>query len=334
MAGAALLSLAFAVLPALPSWSQAADMRKLPHARIIPLQGAAVPHQVAVAPGRDGAVYFAAANLGAIGRIDVASGEVTYASLPSGAKPRGLAMARDGKVYALDGASDMIIAHDLGTGENRRYAMPSGLAHLELQLGAFDGHGRLWFTGYAGWYGRLDPTNGKVKVYQAPGGRGPFAIVADRNGAIWYASYAGNYVARVDDKTGKPEMFPLPSDADGPKGLAVDAAGNIWCTSVKDGSLARLDAESRTWKTWRAPGNNPRLYGLTAAPDGSMWASDIGENRILRFDPVAGRFDTVFANLPRAMVRHLAMGRGVVWAAESATDRMVAIRDPAPRISQ
>lgn len=304
-----------------------------PHARIYELGSAAVPHQIAVQLVRGGGVFFAAANLGAIGRIDVESGEVTYVALPSGAKPRGIVLSRDSRIYAIDGASDSIVSHDLKTGENRRFAMPSGFNHLELQMGAFDGHGRLWFTGYAGWYGRLDPVSGKVKVFQAPGGRGPYAMAADRDGTIWYASYAGNYLARVDDKTGKSETFPLPAEADGPKGIVVDARGRVWCASFKDGTLARFDPAEKRWSVFRAPGNNPKLYGLGVAPNGMIWASDIGESRVLRFDPANEKFGVAFANLPRAMVRHLAVGQGVVWAAESATDRMVAIREDRPRPS-
>jgi virginiamycin B lyase len=304
-----------------------------PHARIYQLQGAAVPHQIAVQLQKGGNVFFAASNLGAIGRIDTESGAVTYMPLPSGAKPRGLALARDGKIYALDGASDAIVSQDIRTGENRRYAMPNGTSHLELQMGAFDGHGRLWFTGYSGWYGRLDPVTGKVKLYQAAGGRGPFAIAADREGGIWYASYVGNYLARVDINSGKSEMFPLPSDADGPKGIAIDGRGNVWTASLKDGAIARFSPANRSWATFRAPGNNPRIYGITIAPNGHVWASDIGENRVLRFDPATEKFNVAFANLPRAMVRHVAVGQGVIWAAESATDRMIAIREEGLRPS-
>jgi virginiamycin B lyase len=304
-----------------------------PHARVYELGSAAVPHQIAVQLADGGGVFFAAANLGAIGRINSLSGEVTYAALPSGSKPRGIVLSRDARIYAIDGNSDGIVSHDLKTGENRRFAMPSGFNHLELQMGAFDGHGRLWFTGYAGWYGRLDPVSGKVKVFQAPGGRGPFAMAADRDGSIWYASYAGNYLARIEDKSGKIETFPMPADADGPKGIAADARGRIWCTSFKDGSLARFDPATRKWATFQAPGRNSKLYGITIAPNGMIWTSDIGESRVLRFDPHKETFSVAFASPPRAMVRHLAVGQGVVWAAESATDRMIAIREDGQRPS-
>lgn len=302
-----------------------------PHARVFDLGGAAVPQQVAVQMRKGGDVFFAAANLGAIGRIDHATGEVSFMALPSGSKPRGLVLAPDDRVYAIDGKSDAIVGHDLKTGENRRYAMPAGQSHLELQMGAFDRRGRLWFTGYSGWYGRLDPASGKIKVYKAPGGRGPFAITTDRAGTVWYTSYAGNYIARVDERTGTSEAFPMPPEADGPKGIVTDAAGRVWCASFRDGALAMFDPARQAWQTFRAPGDNPKLYGIDVAPDGAVWVSDIGENRVLRFDPAAGAFAVAFANLPRAMVRHVAVGQGVIWAAESATDRMIAIRDDGPR---
>src|SRR3546814_7755975 len=61
----------------------------------------------------------------------------------------------------------------------------------------------LWFTGQNGIYGRVDPDTGKVDVWDAPRGRGPYGIATTPSGQVWYASLAGNHIARIDMESGK-----------------------------------------------------------------------------------------------------------------------------------
>jgi virginiamycin B lyase len=300
---------------------------RAPIASVVGLDGAPVPHQIAVNPST-GDMYFAAANLGALGHVKSGQRAVDFIALGTGVKPRGIAIGRDGRVFVLDHSQDAIIVYDPRTGDIRRIMMPSAAVHLELQMSAFDSAGRLWFTGYSGWYGRLDPDSGKIKLYRATGGRGPFAIVRGGEGEMWFASYAGNYIGRIDTRTGKAETFRLPAEAEGPKGIAIDRAGKVWCASMKDGTLVRFDPATKGFDVHRAPAGGSRLYALVSDANGMLWTSDVGENRIWRFDPSNGVFAAAYTNLPRAMVRHLAVGIDVVWAAESATDRLIAISNP------
>jgi virginiamycin B lyase len=81
-----------------------------------------------------------------------------------------------------------------------------------LNTAAFDGRGILWFTGQDGVYGRLDPRTGRIDVFDAPGGRGPYGIASTPEGGIYYVSLAGSYMARVDTAKGTFRTFPLPSE--------------------------------------------------------------------------------------------------------------------------
>ena len=42
------------------------------------------------------------------------------------------------------------------------------LSYANLNTAAFDGKGRIWFTGQNGIYGRLDPASGEMKLWDAP----------------------------------------------------------------------------------------------------------------------------------------------------------------------
>ena len=61
----------------------------------------------------------------------------------------------------------------------------------------------LWYTGQSGYYGRVDPKTGEVKVWESPRGRGTYGITVTPSGEVYYASLAGNHIARIDTATGK-----------------------------------------------------------------------------------------------------------------------------------
>jgi streptogramin lyase len=67
---------------------------------------------------------------------------------------------------------------------------------------AFDGKGRIWFTGQNGIYGRLNPTAGDIRVWDTSKGRGPYGKTQARPRATSFVSLAGSYLANVDLETG------------------------------------------------------------------------------------------------------------------------------------
>ena len=51
-----------------------------------------------------------------------------------------------------------IVRVDPKTKEVNTWPLPASRAGANLNTAAFDGKGRIWFTGQTGIYGRLDPT--------------------------------------------------------------------------------------------------------------------------------------------------------------------------------
>jgi virginiamycin B lyase len=78
------------------------------------------------------------------------------------------------------------------------YPLPAEWPNANLNTAVFDHDGLHWFTGQSGVVGVLDPETGEAEVFASPGGRGPYGITVTPDNVVYYASLAGNHIARVD----------------------------------------------------------------------------------------------------------------------------------------
>ncbi len=124
------------------------------------------PHDVAPDPA-GGAVWYTAQRQGALGRLDPATGGVRHIPLGEGSSSHGVIVGPDGRVWITDSGLNAIVAVDPNTEAVTSYPLPSGRGNANLNTAAFDGDGVLWFTGQNGVYGRLDPQNGRMDVFDA-----------------------------------------------------------------------------------------------------------------------------------------------------------------------
>src|ERR687895_1699953 len=154
------------------------------------------PHDVAPAP--DGTVWYTGQRTGVLGRLDPKTGTVERIPLGSGSAPHGVIVGPDGAAWITDGGLNAILRVDARSLRVRRFPLPRDRADANLNTATFDPRPRLWFTGQAGIYGRLDPRSGRMRVFDAPRGPGPYGIATTPQGEVWYASLAGSHVARID----------------------------------------------------------------------------------------------------------------------------------------
>lgn len=190
--------------------------------------------------------------------------------------------------------------------------------------------GILWFTGQAGFYGRLDPATGEVQLYEAPRGRGPYGITATPSGDIFYASLAGNYVGRVDPDTGVVTELEPPTPNQGARRVWADSRGRVWVSEWNVGQVSVYDPGTDSWAEWKLPGENPFAYAVYVDEQDRVWLSDFGSNAIVLFDPESELF-TIF-ELPNhnGEVRQLHGRAGEIWGAESRVDKVIVIRATSP----
>ena len=287
-------------------------MRERPREKVnwvreYPVPSGTRPHDVA--PARDGGVWYTAQ---ALGRARLARPEDRQVAAHR-------ARERLGAARRHRRAGRSAVDHRRRAERDRARRSPhaegpslpaSGEQWLrEPQHGDLRPRGVLWFTGQSGIYGRLDPKVGKVRVFRAPRGEGPYGITTTPSGAVYYASLAGSYLGRIDVRTGKATVAP-----------AADAAGR----AARVVRLARARSGSASGTPGKVGDVRPALEALARVararlePDGyavyvderdKVWLSDFGANALVRFDPDTARFTSVALPSADAAVRQILGGR-------------------------
>ncbi len=282
------------------------------------------PHDVAPAP--DGTVWYTAQATGALGRLDPETGRTKHIRLGAGSAPHGVIVGPDGAPWITDGGLNAIVRVDPRTERVRVFRLPSSRPDVNLNTAAFDDRGVLWFTGQAGVYGSLDVLTGRIRVYDAPGGRGPYGITGTPKGDIYFASLAGSYVARIDVVTGKATVLRPPTRGQGARRVWSDPAGRVFVSEWNAARVAMYDPAARSWREWRLPHRQSQPYAVYVDDAGIVWLSDFGTNALVRFDPRTERFRSFRWPSGGAAVRQLLGRSGEVWGAGSATDELFVLR--------
>jgi virginiamycin B lyase len=282
------------------------------------------PHDVA--PARDGGVWYTAQAAGALGWLDPRTGRTRHTPLGIGSAPHGVIVGPDGAPWITDGGLNAIVRVDPRTRGVKVYRLPASAPEANLNTAVFDRAGRLWFTGQSGFYGSLDPGSGRMRVWRAPGGFGPYGITVTPRGDVYYASLAGSHIARIDVGTGKATRVEPPTRDQGARRVWSDSRGRIWVSEWNAGQLGMYEPARRRWREWKLPGAAPQAYAVYVDDRDVVWVTDFGANALVRFDPRTEGFTVYRHRTPGAAVRQLLGRRGEVWGAESGLDRLVVAR--------
>jgi virginiamycin B lyase len=283
------------------------------------------PHDVAPAP--DGTVWYTAQSQGALGILDPKSGKVTQIPLGADSAPHGVIVGPDRAAWITDGGQNAIARFDPASKAVKLFPLPKEFPNANLNTATFDRKGILWFTGQNGVYGRVDPATGKVQAFKAPKGVGPYGITTTPSGEVWYASLAGDHIARIDTVSGDALMVQPPRPGVGPRRIWSDSKGLLWVSFWNSGEVGRYDPLKKEWKVWRLPKSGSGCYAVFVDDKDKVWLSDWTNNAIVRFDPATEKFDAFPSNKRRSDVRQMLGRPGELWAAESGTDRLVVVRD-------
>ena len=289
-----------------------------------PVPAGTHPHDIAPAP--DGTVWYTAQHVGALGRLDPATGETRHIPLGAGSAPHGVIVGPDGAPWITDSGLNAIVRVDPQTEEVQVYSLPADSGYANLNTAVFDPSDILWFTGQQGIYGRLDPSTGEMQVFEAPRGRGPYGITTTPDGSVYYASLANSYVGQIDPQTGEATVLEPPTPGQGARRVWSDSLGRIWVSEWNSGQVSVYDPASDSWREWKLPGGNPETYAVYVDDQDIVWLSDFGSNSLVRFDPNTEAFTVFELPSPNAAVRQILGRPGEIWGAESGADKLVVIR--------
>jgi virginiamycin B lyase len=281
------------------------------------------PHDVA--PARDGRkVWYTAQHIGKLGLLDPRTGDVAEIPLGDGSAPHGVIVGPGGDAWVTDGGLNAIVRVDDRTHRVRVFRLPADRPDANLNTAAFSGR-ILWFTGQSGIYGRLDTRSGRMRVFDAPRGGGPYGIDATPSGDVYFASLAGSYLGRID-RSGRATVLEPPTAGQGARRVWSDSRGRLWISEYVAGRLGRYDPATRRWREWKLPGDAPQPYAIYVDDRDIVWLSDFASNRLVRFDPRRERFRTYPWPAEAAAVRQLLGRPGELWGAQSGADSLVLAR--------
>lgn len=294
--------------------------------RYYPVPPGGHPHDVAAAP--DGTVWYTAQASGHLGILDPKTGRTELVALGRGSAPHGVIAGPDGAAWVTDGGQNAIVRVDPKSRAVRIFPLPAGTPYTNLNTAAFDGNGMLWYTGQSGYYGSVNPKSGEVRVWNAPRGRGPYGIAATPGGDIYYASLAGNHIAKIDTQTGKVTVIEPPTREQEARRVWSDSKGRIWVSEWASGNLSVYNPKDQNWRAFRPPVDNPHTYSVYVDDRDHVWITEWTSNAIMRFEPETQKWSSYPSNTPGAAAVRQMLGRpGEAWGAESGKDRLVVVSD-------
>ncbi len=273
-------------------------------------------------------MWFNCQGNGKLGRLDPRDGSYKLIDLGPGSAPHGVIVGPDKAAWVTDGGQNAIARVD-NDYKVTLFKLPFK-DYANLNTGVFDKTGIYWFTGQSGYHGRLDPKSSDMQVWKSPGGSGPYGITRTPGGDVWYASLAGNHIAKIDLATGNAKMVEPPTKGQGARRVWSDSRGRLWVSEWNSGNVSMHDPADGSWRVWKLPGERPRTYSVYVDEKDKVWLTDFGGNAIVRFDPETTKFTSFPSDKPNANVRQMDGKPGQAWGGESGTNRLVMIETLAP----
>jgi virginiamycin B lyase len=116
--------------------------------------------------------------------------------------------------------------------------------------------------------------------------RDPFA---DQQGHVWFVGQVGNYVARLDPKSGEFKRYDI-EEGTHPHNLVVDATGRVWFTGNANGRIVRLDPATGKLTNYAMP--DPKVrdpHTMTFDKNGDAWFTAQGAGVVGKLTTADGK---------------------------------------------
>ena len=123
------------------------------------------------------------------------------------------------------------------------------------------------------------------------------------DGAVFFVGQAGqaptgNYIARLDPKTGEFKKYELDPGTN-PHNCIVDAKGIVWYSGNRNGTIGKLDPKTGQITRYPMPDSTVRdPHTMIFDQKGNIWFTAQGSNAVGHLDVKTGKVRTVKMPLP------------------------------------
>lgn len=259
-----------------------------------------------------GIIWFAADALddfGAVGRLDPSTGEVKIwpTSLE---KPTFHDILGDSEenLWITASTANKIVKFDTSTYQYSMWDVPE--ASRWAHTGDLDPDGNFWFTLQRGEeiVAKLEPGTGKMTRFPPMTKRsGPYGLVIDRSGDVWFTQLRGHKVSKIVRATGQLTEFDPPTPRAGPRRIQMDSQGKLWFTEFFADKIARLDQATMEFTEYDTgvPGGSP--YFIVVDKHDQIWINLLNGNVIGKFDRTTERFTYFLFPQPESHSRNASL---------------------------
>lgn len=193
------------------------------------------PHTAAFDPHE--ILWFTAQGGNAVGRLDPRTGKIELKKVQTeDALPYGIQINSKGVPFFCELGTNKMGKINPVTMELTEYKLPEGVRPRRLMIAADD---TVYFTDFKdGHLGRLDPSNGAVKMWASPGGKdsGPYGIAITPDGMVWYSEsgVTPNTIIQFNPRTEKFARAVIPSGGGVVRNMTATSDGRIYlaCSGV------------------------------------------------------------------------------------------------------
>jgi virginiamycin B lyase len=245
-----------------------------------------------------------------IGRLDVASGDITRAELRDGAGPHNLIVDDEGIVWYAGNRDHHIGRFDPASGEIEHIETPVDSARDPHTL-VFDADGDIWFTNQqANAVGHLTLEGRALDILPFDADRArPYGISMAPDGRVWVALFGVPKIAVIDPGTMIVTEIDLPRANARPRRIETTSDGRIWYVDYEGGQLGAYDPDDATFDEFDMPsGANARPYAMATDASDRIWFVETGihPNYLVGFDPATEQVFSITA-IPSGggVVRHM-----------------------------
>ena len=114
------------------------------------------------------------------------------------------------------------------------------------------------------------------------------ALAFDQRGILWFTVQGGNFIGRLDQRTGKIDLQKVPTEDSLPYGLVISSKGIPVFCEFGTNKVATVDPHTMAITEFELPGAGTRPRRLSIAKDDTVYFTDYAEGHLGRLNLVNG----------------------------------------------
>jgi virginiamycin B lyase len=259
------------------------------------------PHDVII--DDKGTVWFSSFGEQYLGKLDPRTGKLTEFEIPEHKPgfPTGLLGLRgdaEGNLWFGNMYQATIAKFDRKT-ETFKFWPLEGDENIDAaqinmvspQSAAVDG--KVWAqnNGFAGIH-RLDVATGKLETFEPfKGMSGPhniYDVIPDSKNNVYFTDFRQRHIGRVDAKTGKVDLYEIPTPNSAPRRGQMDAQDRLWFGEYRADRIGMFDTKKEEFKEWLIQPRWSSPYDVVADRNGQAWTGSMLSDQVTRLDPATG----------------------------------------------